>query len=564
MPTRIPSSSNHFNILRLDKDRHEADAITYCHRRNNLGVNHHSIQHNLLAPIKLVNKNSLIPFKKDEPNIYHGKDYTCNTNASSYHTPPFQHNVLKYGHNDYSGEVQHLHSHGNFHTNQASYNNDSRDDIVTRQDSKRPNTVHHMTNVLSCKNEMETPNSRYLGPSSCFSGTHLRGAGLKSPNYDHSNNCNVLSHDMLERGFNSCSNEAPYSHCRDEYHAAQASYTNNNLDDIIARQGRERFASRHHMANNFLSVNKTEAQDSRYCGSCSHFTGNNSWEVGLDNFSYDQAKNCQRLSHEIDKPEQDLAPVKARFYLKNSTTNQDNYESFQRQCSFFDRNHDLQNSSELSCSENPCHSASVLKERDATMFHESNVKLDFTINLKCSFSNDFHQSRRRLSLKSNNAQTNFTANSSQFDDMVDGKAKTGEFVATQTSESLTARVASTLTFTNENLYQDLTKVKVTHDCLKKNPTDIQNDAYDLESLQHKVKPPVRFDPPNNGRVPLQGKRRKRRKCSVVVCQNRVVQGGVCISHGAKRRKCSVLGCKKNVKSGGKCSKHRVHMECIVK
>ena len=148
MPTRIPSSSNHLNIFRLDKDRLEGNSYAYCHQRNNLGVNHPSIQHNLFASIKLVNKNSLIPFKKDEPNMYHGKDYTCNTNTASYYTPPFQSNVLKDGHNDYSSEVQHLHSHSNFHTNQASCKNDSRDDIVTRQDSKRFHTNNHVTNVF--------------------------------------------------------------------------------------------------------------------------------------------------------------------------------------------------------------------------------------------------------------------------------------------------------------------------------------------------------------------------------------------------------------------------------
>ena len=52
-----------------------------------------------------------------------------------------------------------------------------------------------------------------------------------------------------------------------------------------------------------------------------------------------------------------------------------------------------------------------------------------------------------------------------------------------------------------------------------------------------------------------GSRRKRRKCSVPDCPNRVVQGGVCISHGAKRRKCDFPGCTKNVKRLGRCSTH---------
>jgi hypothetical protein len=47
----------------------------------------------------------------------------------------------------------------------------------------------------------------------------------------------------------------------------------------------------------------------------------------------------------------------------------------------------------------------------------------------------------------------------------------------------------------------------------------------------------------------------RRFCCVDGCANRVVQGGVCMAHGAKRRKCSVEGCDKNVKKEGKCSMH---------
>lgn len=49
--------------------------------------------------------------------------------------------------------------------------------------------------------------------------------------------------------------------------------------------------------------------------------------------------------------------------------------------------------------------------------------------------------------------------------------------------------------------------------------------------------------------------RHRRKCAVAECQNRVVQGGLCISHGAKRKTCNFPGCTKNVKKQGKCSAH---------
>lgn len=61
----------------------------------------------------------------------------------------------------------------------------------------------------------------------------------------------------------------------------------------------------------------------------------------------------------------------------------------------------------------------------------------------------------------------------------------------------------------------------------------------------------------SGRVLAVGgaSKRIRRKCTVALCQNRVVQGGLCISHGAKRKTCKHPGCIKNVKKAGLCSTH---------
>lgn len=50
-------------------------------------------------------------------------------------------------------------------------------------------------------------------------------------------------------------------------------------------------------------------------------------------------------------------------------------------------------------------------------------------------------------------------------------------------------------------------------------------------------------------------KRVRRKCTIAGCNNRVVQGGLCISHGAKRKTCKYPGCNKNVKKAGLCSTH---------
>eukprot|EP00978_Attheya_sp_CCMP212_P033033 scaffold131541_cov65-Attheya_sp.AAC.2 len=50
-------------------------------------------------------------------------------------------------------------------------------------------------------------------------------------------------------------------------------------------------------------------------------------------------------------------------------------------------------------------------------------------------------------------------------------------------------------------------------------------------------------------------KKKRRKCTAESCTNRVVQGGLCIAHGAKRKKCGHQGCTKHVKLAGMCSAH---------
>jgi hypothetical protein len=50
-------------------------------------------------------------------------------------------------------------------------------------------------------------------------------------------------------------------------------------------------------------------------------------------------------------------------------------------------------------------------------------------------------------------------------------------------------------------------------------------------------------------------KRVRRKCTLAGCPNRVVQGGLCIAHGARRKVCNHPGCTKNVKKAGMCSTH---------
>jgi hypothetical protein len=58
-------------------------------------------------------------------------------------------------------------------------------------------------------------------------------------------------------------------------------------------------------------------------------------------------------------------------------------------------------------------------------------------------------------------------------------------------------------------------------------------------------------PPNNHPK----RKRLNCKCSHQNCDNCVVQGGVCVTHGARRKCCAHPGCEKSVKHSGYCSAH---------
>lgn len=58
-----------------------------------------------------------------------------------------------------------------------------------------------------------------------------------------------------------------------------------------------------------------------------------------------------------------------------------------------------------------------------------------------------------------------------------------------------------------------------------------------------------------GKKGKQQPKRQRRKCSHPQCDNRVVQGGVCVTHGAQRKSCAHPTCNKAVKVAGYCSTH---------
>lgn len=85
-------------------------------------------------------------------------------------------------------------------------------------------------------------------------------------------------------------------------------------------------------------------------------------------------------------------------------------------------------------------------------------------------------------------------------------------------------------------------------------------AYSTMNLQEKVEPAVNQPPtiemsPESKLMAGGTSKRVRRKCTVLGCDNRVVQGGLCIAHGAKRKLCKHPGCKKHVKKAGLCSTH---------
>ena len=59
-------------------------------------------------------------------------------------------------------------------------------------------------------------------------------------------------------------------------------------------------------------------------------------------------------------------------------------------------------------------------------------------------------------------------------------------------------------------------------------------------------------PPHNNHPK---RKRVKRKCSQQNCENNVVQGGVCLTHGARRKCCSHPLCEKSVWHSGVCSAH---------
>lgn len=96
--------------------------------------------------------------------------------------------------------------------------------------------------------------------------------------------------------------------------------------------------------------------------------------------------------------------------------------------------------------------------------------------------------------------------------------------------------------------------KVSHDVkhkINRSPTTISTVSVDTRTSGT---PATRARIDSDDSIDTKNKRTGR-KCKFEGCLNSVVQGGLCISHGAKRKQCAHPGCTKNVKKAGMCSAH---------
>lgn len=105
------------------------------------------------------------------------------------------------------------------------------------------------------------------------------------------------------------------------------------------------------------------------------------------------------------------------------------------------------------------------------------------------------------------------------------------------------------------------KTYLQHSPIQPLPSTHQRHLFGGEAIQTQFPPPspphqcLEVSASNSDDLGDSNQKRQRRKCSMPDCPNRVVQGGLCIGHGAKRKTCAHPGCSKNVKAKGLCSTH---------
>jgi len=111
---------------------------------------------------------------------------------------------------------------------------------------------------------------------------------------------------------------------------------------------------------------------------------------------------------------------------------------------------------------------------------------------------------------------------------------------------------------NNNSNQDFSLKKVCNGIKNQtdpslNTTPIHHTTRNSKTTNDKTKSPTsrKLASSSGSRI----KKSVRRKCSVLKCTNGVVQGGLCIAHGARRKICQHPGCTKRVKQAGMCSSH---------
>lgn len=115
--------------------------------------------------------------------------------------------------------------------------------------------------------------------------------------------------------------------------------------------------------------------------------------------------------------------------------------------------------------------------------------------------------------------------------------------------------ASLLEFDFDDLDEDVALLSAISSCLAQSPSKKMGSDRDACTTTDGSQGATALSDVNTPGKQRKRRKRTRRNCSVADCNNRVVQGGVCVAHGAKRKLCKVGGCDKAVKKAGYCSSH---------
>ena len=265
----------------------------------------------------------------------------------------------------------------------------------------------------------------------------------------------------------------------------------------------------------------------------------------------------QNLSHERDARRQQFTLVQESRSFEKRTI-QFNRQETRQQPPLCEKKNLSQNHSFSSWTDDPCQESPVSLGNTKSIFDDSRITMTSPDITKSNHrSKDFVSSTRKISLKNAAVQTDFTANPDHLIEMKVMYANNDNYSVKQKEEYCNKQMTPQNSITYGNFCQYSSQEKVPFINLKKDAELAQERKHDLESPYHE--PQSLFcsviDSTTNSGSNANKSKRKRRKCCITDCQNRVVQGGFCISHGAKRKKCGFPGCEKHVKCAGRCSAH---------